>query len=606
MRKILTLLLTLVAIGCQIQCTTDSHSLFDAGKSDYTIVIEPEASECVRYAAEELRDWMQKVSGVTLPIENDLNAGEQGKRLVVGYNNLTCQSLADITAPDGENDSFTYRSCGGDVFFWGDTDRGTLYAVYSFLERELGCRWLNSRVSVTPKSEAWSFAELNHSESPAIRMRCIFYYDVLCHPEFDARLKGNCVTDAAKYGGSLSYWACHSIPWFVSADKYYAEHPEYFAEVDGKRIANSTPCLSNPDVLRITIEETRKAMQQHPECTIYSVEQGDGCPYCHCEKCNAIKAQYGDTESGLMIWFVNQVGDALKDEFPDKYVGTFAYQHTRPAPKNITPHDNVVVRLCPIEQCQLHSFDDTTCEKNSAFLKDLDDWAQVAPRLYIWDYVATFSNYMLPMPNIWVVQNRIKHFRDGHAIGVMPQGSYQSVSDAFDDMKAYVMARLLWDPDRDINEVICEFTDAFFGEAAGPIIREYLEYERKSLIWEDNHEDLYASHEADMYTDNFIPGAKEYFARAKQAIRDAGGENVEELIEHVEYAEISVCCLELLRNPAQGKADGSFDLLKRVAEREGITIWQEFGKKTKIEDLIRIIEEEDPEVCTTSKNKATA
>lgn len=590
MCKLRFFLLVLAVFSCQLKGIAQSHSLFESGKSDYTIVVEPQATECVRYAAEELRDWMEKVSGVALPIENNLTAGQQGKRLVVGYNKLLCQNLSDVAVPDGENDSFTYRSRGGDVFFWGDTDRGTLYAVYSFLERELGCRWLNSRVSVTPKSDRWSFGELYHSETPAIRMRCIFYYDALGHPEFAARLKSN-DAHGSKYGGALSYWNCHQIPWFVNKDKYYAEHPEYFALVDGKRIADSTPCLSNPDVLRITIEETRKAMLAYPDYAIYSVEQGDGCPYCLCERCNNLKAQFGGTESGLMIWFANQVADALKDEFPDKFVGTFAYQYTRQAPKNITPRENVVVRLCPIEECQLHKYD-ANCEKNLDFLKDLREWAQVAPHLYIWDYVATFSNYMLPEPNIWVVQNRFRHFRDAHAIGVMTQGSYQSVSDAFDDMKAYVMARLLWDPDRDINEVIREFTDAFFGKAASPIIREYLEFERSSLIWEDNHEDLYASHEADMYSDEFVTGAKEYFARARQAIIDAG-ENVEEYIEHLEYAEISICVLELLRNPAQGKADGSFDLLKRVIEREGITIWQEFGKKTKAEDLIEIIEKEN-------------
>ncbi len=589
MRKLQILLFAILAIGCQVQCT-DSHCLFDTGKSRYTIVIDPQASECVQYAAEELRDWIQEVSGVTLPIENNLKAGHKGQRLVVGFNDLTCQKLTDVTVPDGNNDSFTYRSLGGDVFFWGDTDRGTLYAVYSFLERELGCRWYNSRVSIAPKCDAWSFGELSHSESPVIRMRNIFYYDVFTHPEFPARLKSNGEINDPKYGGALCYWSGHTLPMFINADKYFAEHPEYFAEVNGKRIANSTPCLSNPDVLRITIEETRKAIQAYPNFTIYSVSQGDGCPYCKCKTCEALKAQYEGTESGLLIWFINQVADALKDEFPDKFIGTFAYQHTRPAPKNIKPRENVVIRLCPIEECQLHQYD-ACCEKNQAFLKDLEDWAQVAPHLYIWDYVTTFSNYLLPSPNIWTFQDRIRRFRDAHAIGVMTQGSYQSVSSAFEDMKAYVLVKLLWNPDCDIEEVIRDFTDGFFGKAAGPIIREYIAYEKKNLIREDNHEDLYLSHEADMYTDDFIPGAKEFFVRAKQAIREAGGEDVEELIARVEYAEVSICCLELLRDPSQGKADGSFELLKRVAKREGITIWQEFGNKVRIEDLIKLIEE---------------
>lgn len=33
-----------------------------------------------------------------------------------------------------------------------------------------------------------------------------------------------------------------------------------------------------------------------------------------------------------MVWFVNQVAARFKDEFPNKYVGTLAYQYTRKPP----------------------------------------------------------------------------------------------------------------------------------------------------------------------------------------------------------------------------------------------------------------------------------
>lgn len=590
MKKILLMLLALIVVGCQ---SFNSHCLFDKGNSQYTIIVDSAASECVRYAAEELRDWVREVSGVTLPIVYDLEAGSKGKRLVVGYNTVTSQRIQGISVPDGCNDSFTYCSRGGDVFFWGDTDRGTLYSVYSFLEREFGCRWYNSRVSVVPKCESWSFTELSHSEVPAIRMRNDYYYDLNTHPEFAARLRSNSthsIPRAPKFGGSVNYWSCHTLPWFINAAVYFDEHPEYFGIVDGKRSPKAQPCMSNPDVLKITIEETRKAIKNNPDYLIYSVSQGDSYPHCQCEECKAIKAQYGDTESGILLWFINQVADAVKDEFPDKFIGTFAYQETRPFPQNIKPRENMVIRLCPIEECQLHAYD--VCEKNRAFLKDLEGWAAIADHLYIWDYTTSFTNYLLPMANVWTFQDRMRHFRDAHAIGVMPQGSYQSVNNAFEDMKAYVLAKLMWNPDCDVDEVIRDFTDGFFGEAAGPIIREYLAYERQSLVRDDNHEDLYPNERSLMYTDDFVPGAKVYFSRAKEAIREAGGDNVEELIARVEYAEVAICCLELMRTPAEGKADGSLDLFKRVIDREGIAIWREWGDRTKIEHLLQIIESE--------------
>ncbi len=569
-------------------CTgcSSGHTLFESGESDYTIILDPEASECVGYAAQELQHWLHQISGATVPIEENLSAGRSGKRLVIGYNSLTRETHRNLPAPNGTDESFFYFSEGGDVYFWGDTDRGTLYSVYSFLEKELGCGWYNSRVSHIPERDVWSFEKLFNHEVPAIRMRNLFYYDVNTHPEFAVRLRDNSTLSTEReaiYGGALAYWGCHTLPGLVREDEYFRNHPEYFGLIDGRRDPKAQRCLSNPDVLKITADGVRKVMREYPDYLIYSVSQDDGRPSCQCDECRAVKARYGDEESGILIWFVNQVADAVADEFPDKFIGTFAYQQTRHCPENIKPRENVVIRLCSIEECQIHPYDG--CERNMAFLRDLEEWPSIASLLYIWDYVTTFSNYMLPSPNIWTFQDRVRRFRDAGAIGVMPQGSYQSVNSAFEDMKAYVLSKLLWNPDCDVDEVIKNFTDGFFGPDAGPIIRDYLAFER-TLVTEDNHEDLYLSESADMYNDEFIAPAREYFRKAKDAIRAAGGGQVEELIARVEYAEVTVCVLELLRMPGQGRADGSLDLLKRVIEREGITTYCEFGDTTKVQNLI--------------------
>lgn len=578
--RIVIILCVVTLMGaCSGQSST--HLLFESGKSAYTIVIDPESSECVHYAAEELQTWIKQISGVTIPIAEDLSAGQSGKRIVVGYNKLTVKRIKDASAPDGMKDSFTYVSKGGDLFFWGDTDRGTLYSVYSFLENEFGCRWFNSRTSLIPERDSWSFVDIFNHEVPALRIRDMLYYDVY-HQEFAARLRLN-ITRDKRYGGGLNYYGGHALEWYVSAKEYFESHPEYFGLIDGKRNPKSQRCLSNPDVLKVTVEAVKKVMREQPDNLIYSVEQGDGIPSCECENCRAIRAEYGDQESGVMIWFANQVADAVKDEFPDKFIGTFAYQQTRHCPENIKPRDNVVIRLCSIEECQMHKYDE--CEQNRDFLKDLEGWPSIADHLYIWDYTTTFSNYLLPSPNFWTFQDRMKRFRDAKAMGVMPQGSYQSTSTAFEDMKVYLLSRLLWNPDCDVDAVIKDFTDGFFGPDAGPIIREYLAFE-KTLVTEDNHEDLYMSEDADLFNDAFIAPAKAYFTRAKEAVRASGGDQVEELIARVEYAEAAICTLELLRMPKQGRADGSLDILKRVIEREGVTIYCEFGDKTKAQDLI--------------------
>jgi hypothetical protein len=121
-------------------------------------------------------------------------------------------------------------------------------------------------------------------------------------------------------------------------------------------------------------------MHDSPEYLIYDVSQNDWRNPCQCEKCQAIVQKEG-SESGLIIWFVNQVAEAVEKEFPDKFIGTLAYQYTRTPPKYIRPRNNVVVRLCSIECCFAHDF--KTCPENKSFLDDLQKWATLAPHLYI-------------------------------------------------------------------------------------------------------------------------------------------------------------------------------------------------------------------------------
>ncbi len=89
-------------------------------------------------------------------------------------------------------------------------------------------------------------------------------------------------------------------------------------------------------------------LRANPNARIVSLTQHDNQDYCVCDECKALDA-YEGSHSGTMIHFVNAVADAVKDEFPNVAIDTFAYQYTRKPPKHVVPRDNVIVRLCSIE-----------------------------------------------------------------------------------------------------------------------------------------------------------------------------------------------------------------------------------------------------------------
>ncbi len=562
-------------------CT--GHSLFRDGKTDYTIVVAPDAPESERYAAAELQFWLKEVSGAELPI-TDLQGGKKGKRLVVGYNSLLKELYPQAEEPDGSDDSFTLLSRGGDVLFWGGAERGTLYSVYSFLEDQLGCRWYSSKVSVAPKKASWSFGKLENHEEPGIIMRDNLYQDIIAHNDFAARVRNNSrrlpSIEPGKQiiGTAEGYWGAHSMGAFVPYQKYFDSHPEYFSELDGKRVKGYTQlCLSNPEVLQLCIDGLREVMRNEPDYLIYSMEQMDSHDFCTCDECKALAEKYGG-QSGVMVWFVNQVADAVKEEFPDKFVGTFAYQYTRHAPKNIVPRDNVVIRLCSIECCMWHDYDE--CEDNKTFLKDLQDWSAIAPHLYIWDYVTNFSQYNLPVANWNTLQSHIKDFRDYHAIGILEEGDYHTLSCEMREMRTWILSKLLWNPEADVQSLIQDFTDGYYGPA-GPFIREYLDLEERILRRPGIHSDCYISSSDPMYTDEFVQEGRKIFAAAKEAVASD-----EDLLARVEAAEMPLCFLLMEKDPVKGIQEGAADLFKRVVQREGIDRMSESGSAKRAQDYI--------------------
>ena len=378
-RKVfLTVVLLILTI-----CVYPADWLFRDGKSDYRIVVAAEASISEQTAARELQQYISQVGGVELPITSELTTSEHN--IYVGFNQRVA-SLTGLQKPDRDDEGFTYRTVGHDLLIWGGSRRGTMYGVFTFLEREMGIHWLTPECTVVPKCKRWKLPRLNRSERPFIGYRYSNYFVAEGSPEWSAHTRENTkwrpVTN--EYGDIEAYYGAHTMDWLVPAKEFFDTHPEYFCLRDGQRYNGyGQLCLSNPEVLELCKTRLKQRMRENPQYRIYSLSQNDNLRFCQCDKCVAIEQKYGG-HSGIIVWFVNQVADAVKDEFPDKYIGTFAYLYSRQPPTGIRPRENVVIRLCSIECCFAHPLD-AGCPQNEAFMRDLKGWAELAPHLFIWD-----------------------------------------------------------------------------------------------------------------------------------------------------------------------------------------------------------------------------
>ena len=269
----------------------------------------------------------------------------------------------------------------------------------------------------------------------------------------------------------------HTFYGLIPPEKYFAAHPEWFSEIDGQRTTeNAQLCLTNEDMRRELVKNLKAKLRANPAATIASVSQNDCFGNCTCPRCRAVDEEEG-SPAGSLLRFVNAVAADIEAEFPHVAIDTLAYQYTRKPPRLVRPRPNVIVRLCSIECSFARPLDDPA---NKAFFDDLEGWSKIAGRLYIWDYTTNFSHYVQPHPNLGVLAPNIRLFVGRNVRGVFEQGAYQSWGSEMAELRAWMLAKLLWDPGLDEDRLREEFLTGYYGPAAGPV-ESYLELLEKAV-----------------------------------------------------------------------------------------------------------------------------
>jgi hypothetical protein len=209
----------------------------------------------------------------------------------------------------------------------------------------------------------------------------------------------------------------------------------------------------------------------------------------------------------------------LKDEYPDVLLHTFAYMHSRRAPKTLKPHENVIVRLCDFE-CQWGDPLEVIAARepdsiSSTFLSDLADWSRITPRLYIWDYAVNFRNYPMPFPIFYTMAENIRLFKRYGIKGVLEQGNFSyGGGAALDELKSYLIGKLLWNTECDVDLLIDEFCEGVFGKGA-PYIRKYINETVEAT--RGHFMRIYDYSDAEYLTDELISRWDELFTLAEAA-----------------------------------------------------------------------------------------
>ncbi len=525
------------------------------GKSNYSIVISGTASPSEKRASGELQGFIEQITGARLPI---VTGGQESRRetILLGDSGTLRKLGLHIPFDKLGAEGFVLRTEGPRLIIAGGKQRGTLYGVYALLDK-LGCRWFTPEVSVIPKRPTLLINRLNETQKPAFEYREPYFTEA-ADKDWAARnrVNGSFQRLDESTGGKISYFPfVHSFYSILPPTQYSHDHPEYYALVDGtRRDENAQLCLTNSDVLRLTIQTVLRWIDEHPEASIFSVSQNDTQGWCECESCRRVEQEEGGAHSGPILRFVNAVATEVGKTHPDKLIDTLAYWYSEPPPLHVRPVPNVRIRLCPIGACEAHAYD--RCEHDRYFLNHLREWAKITDQLYIWHYVTNFAHYLLPFPDFDELAADIPLYKRNGVAGIFLEGDACPGGGGENaELRSYVMVRLLWNPNTDVDETVNEFMAAYYGQAS-KVMRAYFDLQHRQVRLAPqgtgHHMWIYDHPGAPYLSQNFIGQATNLLEEAESAAAD------DVTRRRVQRARLSIDYVKLIHSKAFVVRDGIY------------------------------------------------
>jgi hypothetical protein len=473
--------------------------IIERGQSQAVIVVSAKASDSVRYAAGELQSYLKEVSETSLPIQHtksdamfNIFVGESeftkklglstqglkadGFKIVTGENWLAILGRDYVGSPIcGMRNPWNYMEVYNEKLKLGAFgETGTLFGVYRFLEDICGIRWYlpGELGTVVPKKTKIDIGKIDLQVSPDYEYR----YPWLCNfadSEEDVRWYRQ-----AGFGAPFPAQIIDSFQFFL---KYKDSHPEYFALIDGKRDFSNLSCsrgggnlcLSNPEVIRQWITDINDYFDKNPNQFIYPLSPNDGMEkICECNKCQAqVDNNQGETgKFSNYVWqFIDKVARGVAVKHPDKFVGGIAYANYNSPPtriKRLSP--NVAVMICKTRG----GYNDKAYAEKMQ--KTIAGWREKTNNIYFWEYYLYSWLPWRGLPVIYphIIADDLKSLKGASKGEFIEAESWMDASlppkmnfPGMQHLNLYVTAKLYWNADLNVDKLLDEYYEKFYGPA---------------------------------------------------------------------------------------------------------------------------------------------
>lgn len=484
-----------------------------------------------RKAADLLQDFVQRISGARLPIVE--NAKAKKGDIVIGQGNT--EGLTE--------DGFRLATQEGILRISSGGDKGVIYGVVTLLDDYLGVEYYTAHTYTLEKKPTIEIPELDRAENPSFRYRQTQSYAIQEDPIYKMWFR----LEEPNEVFANNLWV-HTFDKILPSAEFGESHPEYYSYINGERRpgAASQWCLTNPEVFEIVAHRVDSIFRANPDKKMISISQNDGnFTNCTCPACKALDEQEGGTPSGSLIHFLNK----LAARFPDKEFSTLAYLFTMHPPKQVKPLPNVNIMLCDIDCRREVPLTDNASGQD--FMRAMEGWSKISDNIFVWDYGINFDCYLSPFPNFPILQKNMQLFKDHHVTMHFSQIA-GSKCGTFTEMRAYIVSKLMWNTQQDVDSLMKQFMQGYYG-AAAPYLYQYEKLLEGALL--GSGQDLWifdspVSHKKGMLNAHCLKRYNELFDQAEKAVADSP-----ELLDRVRIERLTLQYSELETARAEGGHD---------------------------------------------------
>ena len=516
-------------------------------KGAATVVLAKDCEPSSRLAAEELAEYVFRISGKQAKVEVEGEGGElstpRGEdasgTVRIGTlekfpGEVPAEARTALAATDNAEAAWTGVK-DGTLWIVGKEDVSELYATYRFLEEKLGVRWFQAAVKedpgeYVPKSETLEIAPFAECRGPYFSFRRLDNTGIIALPP-----PSNAVACAVRngfqvppswapvpYGNPASPYAFYiprvarrlqelggghlAFEQGMEGAKHFKEHPEWFALVDGKRTDGGRHmrqyCQSDPEVRRRVTDFILRKLRENKGVGYFLFGDVD-TPHGACECANCVAMDSPKDRASLsarksrttrFVKVVNDICGKVFEEFPDADLWMWAYSTYRELPQDgVRPDPRLKLYFCTHERCYGHGLDDPACPRNVRMFGLLNGWREMLPRAALYEYLSCTPNPYTP--NEGVQAHDIRLFKELKLLGWKEEAHFSDshmYGRNIDDQRQrypsnwqwlYVTGHLLWNPDLDENAILEDAESKYYG-VAYPAMRKYQALRRK--LWNGN------------------------------------------------------------------------------------------------------------------------